>query len=66
MRDPNSTDELFRGAPSFADKSVALDDPTHEGHEHQLEWTELTRIVLVALAAAAVWFHVWEAFPRVS
>jgi Cd2+/Zn2+-exporting ATPase/Cu+-exporting ATPase len=35
-------------------------------HEHELEWLELVRIGFVALAAAAVWFRVWEPFTRVS
>jgi hypothetical protein len=30
-----------------------------------LEWIELARIAFLALAAAAVWFRVWEPFPRV-
>jgi heavy metal translocating P-type ATPase len=35
-------------------------------HEHELEWVELFRIAFVALAAAAVWFRIWEPFPRIS
>jgi len=35
-------------------------------HEHRFEWGELVRIAFVALAAAAVWFRVWEPFPRFS
>jgi heavy metal translocating P-type ATPase len=57
--------------------SARLVPPTHEhedpdrddhGHEHEggLEWPELARIAFVALAAAAVWFHLWEPVPRVS
>jgi heavy metal translocating P-type ATPase len=38
----------------------------HETHAHGLEWTELTRIAFVALAAAAVWFRLWEPFPHIS
>jgi heavy metal translocating P-type ATPase len=38
----------------------------HTGQEHGFEWLELGRIAFVALAAAAVWFRVWEPFPRVS
>ena len=38
----------------------------HEQHVHGVEWTELTRIALVALAAAAVWFRLWEPFPHIS
>src|SRR5580700_8325816 len=34
--------------------------------EHGFEWVELIRIAFVALAAAAVWFRVWEPFSHVS
>jgi cation transport ATPase len=36
------------------------------GHEHGLEFAEVLRVVFVAVAAAAVWFQVWEPFHRVS
>jgi heavy metal translocating P-type ATPase len=46
------------------------EDPDHDehGHEHGdgLEWPELARIAFVAIAAAAVWFRLWEPFSRVS
>ncbi len=43
------------------------DDHEHEhDHEHSFEWPEAVRIGLVAIAAAAVWFRVWEPFPAVS
>ena len=35
-------------------------------HAHAFEWPEAVRIALVALAAAAVWFHLWEPWTRVS
>jgi Cd2+/Zn2+-exporting ATPase/Cu+-exporting ATPase len=37
-------------------------------HEHadKADWLELARIGFVALAAAAVWFRVWEPFAQVS
>jgi heavy metal translocating P-type ATPase len=35
-------------------------------HQHEFEYGEWLRIGFVALAAAAVWFRVWEPFPRVS
>jgi heavy metal translocating P-type ATPase len=38
----------------------------HGDHEHALEWQEMLRIGLVALAAAAVWWRWWEPFPAVS
>jgi Cd2+/Zn2+-exporting ATPase/Cu+-exporting ATPase len=36
------------------------------GGEHAFRWVEAERIVLVALGAAAVWFHLWEPLARVS
>ena len=36
-----------------------------ESSDHHV-WTELVRIGLVAVAAAAVWLRVWEPFSRVS
>jgi P-type Cu+ transporter len=57
------------------DRATALEQ-THDGttassvedHDslHVLGGIEAARIILVALAATAVWFHVWEPFPRVS
>jgi heavy metal translocating P-type ATPase len=35
-------------------------------HEHRFEWPQALRIALVAVAAAAEWFRVWEPFPAVS
>jgi Cd2+/Zn2+-exporting ATPase/Cu+-exporting ATPase len=35
-------------------------------HEHALDWPEMLRIGLVAIAAAAVWWHLWEPFRAVS
>ncbi|MGA8622426.1 MAG: HAD-IC family P-type ATPase [Candidatus Sulfotelmatobacter sp.] len=43
-------------------------DPGSEREEHGqgVEWAELLRIGFVALAAAAVWFRLWEPFPHIS
>jgi heavy metal translocating P-type ATPase len=38
----------------------------HNEHGHGAEWAGLLRIAFVALAAAAVWFRLWEPFPRTS
>ena len=38
----------------------------HEQHGQGVEWTEIVRIAFVVLAAAAVWFRLWEPFPRIS
>jgi heavy metal translocating P-type ATPase len=49
-------------------RSVDAVEPASEpeDHEHGLEWIELARIGFVAFAAAAVWFRLWEPFPRIS
>ena len=56
--------------PSDTRNSAELRDPDlgaeHESHGHGLAWAELARIAFVALAAAAVWFRLWEPFPHVS
>jgi heavy metal translocating P-type ATPase len=38
----------------------------HEQPGQRVEWAELFRIAFVALAAAAVWFRLWEPFPHIS
>ena len=38
----------------------------HSEHDHAFEWSEIVRIVFVALAAAAVWFRLWEPSPHIS
>src|SRR5271169_1844080 len=40
--------------------------PERAEHGRGVEWVELVRIAFVAFAAAAVWFHLWEPFPRIS
>jgi len=34
--------------------------------DHVLSRVEAARIIVIAIGAAAVWFHVWEPLPRVS
>jgi heavy metal translocating P-type ATPase len=48
--------------------AVQSHDDAHddEAHDHALEWPEMLRIGLVALAAAAVWWRVWEPLPAIS
>jgi len=45
---------------------VPAEQDHDDGHEHGSEVVEVVRVVFVALAAAAVWFHLWEPFHRVS
>jgi heavy metal translocating P-type ATPase len=51
-------------------KSPELNEPDpgseSEEHGHGVELAELVRIAFVFLAAAAVWFRLWEPFPHFS
>jgi Cd2+/Zn2+-exporting ATPase/Cu+-exporting ATPase len=55
-------------APEVDSESVHRQEreEDQEQPEHQLRLTDLARIAFVVLAAAAVWFRVWEPFPHVS
>jgi heavy metal translocating P-type ATPase len=44
----------------------AHDHEHDHDQEHAFEWPEAVRIGLVALAAAAVWFRVWEPYLAIS
>jgi heavy metal translocating P-type ATPase len=42
-------------------------DQAHgQNHAYAIAWPELARIAGVTLAAAAVWFRLWEPFPAIS
>ena len=45
---------------------TSAEHPGHDDREHEFSWTEGARIALVALAATAVWFYVWEPLRSVS
>jgi heavy metal translocating P-type ATPase len=66
----NSLPLIEKSAVDSSGNSPAPQEPDlgakHEEHGHGVEWTELMRIAFVALAAAAVWFRLWEPFPHVS
>jgi heavy metal translocating P-type ATPase len=47
-------------------KSLQQANFNNTRHERDFEWLELVRIGFVALAAAAVWFRVWEPLSRIS
>ena len=64
--DPNA---LASGHSQERVEQVAPNAMRHDHEvpsEHDFNWAELLRIAFVALAAAAVWFRVWEPFPRIS
>lgn len=64
---PNDENVNARLASVPVHKHEAHDLGGEDGHEHaHLELFELIRIAVTALAAALVWFHVWEPFPQVS
>jgi heavy metal translocating P-type ATPase len=45
---------------------IEHDNHYEADHEHGFEWLEVARVAFVALAAAAVWFHLWEPLHRIS
>jgi heavy metal translocating P-type ATPase len=66
MSIPQSLPKLEPKASTRDDEKLTQTIKTEPEHEHDPEWVELVRIAFVALAAAAVWFRVWEPFPRIS
>jgi heavy metal translocating P-type ATPase len=64
-KSPAKTAELGKNRDS-PDLNEADLGAGHGEHGHGVEWAELVRIAFVALAAAAVWFRLWEPFPHVS
>jgi heavy metal translocating P-type ATPase len=51
----------------IAGQSQELDGDHGDGsHEYGFEWLDIARVLFVALAATAVWFHLWEPFHRAS
>jgi heavy metal translocating P-type ATPase len=71
---PSRSAKSETAAPAFATPSSAAaqahedgrEEHDHESHEDGFEWQEGIRIGLVAIAAALVWFRVWEPFRHVS
>jgi heavy metal translocating P-type ATPase len=57
-----------RSDPSAAPNEAEAAAEAAEGHteDHHLEVADMIRIAFVALACAAVWFRLWEPYPRVS
>ena len=68
-----STDQAPRGdtfnVPKLGthEREARPHNEDEDGHEHgHVEPFELIRIAITAIAAALVWFHVWEPVPHVS
>jgi heavy metal translocating P-type ATPase len=70
MRSPQLLEETHTTASALTPNSHGNNQADHTSehaeHEHGFEWVEILRIAFVALAAAAVWFRLWEPFPHVS
>jgi heavy metal translocating P-type ATPase len=64
-KSPTTTSEFERSLNSSERKESQL-RPEHEEHGQGVKWTDLARIAFVTLAAAAVWFRLWEPFSRIS
>jgi heavy metal translocating P-type ATPase len=62
VRLPEPADALLKGPHEGHERH----EDEHPDHEHGFELVEVLRVAFVALAAAAVWFHLWEPFHRVS
>jgi heavy metal translocating P-type ATPase len=56
----------LRTATDHAPVSHAEYLPSQSAHVHGLNQLDVYRIAFVALAAAGVWFHIWEPFRSVS
>jgi heavy metal translocating P-type ATPase len=70
MRSPQLLEETHSAASAPTLNSPGNNQAEHRSqnreHEHGFEWVEILRIAFVALAAAAVWFRLWEPFPHFS
>ena len=70
MSAPNLIERNPQYSPSHDDANrLEPKQPTtseHSEHDHPFEWAEIVRIAFVGLAAAAVWFRLWEPFSHVS
>ena len=65
-RESLPTTSLIPEPTASVSMSHGSEDHDHEDHEHGFELQDGIRIVLVAVAAALVWFRVWEPFAHVS
>src|SRR6202050_4597566 len=50
----------------FPEPKEANHGPEQEQHGQGVDWADRVRIAFVTLAAAAVWFRLWEPFPHIS
>src|SRR3984893_3413068 len=60
------TDVVIPAITESVARTSGDDAHDHEAHDHGFDLQEVIRIALVAVAAALVWFRVWEPFAHVS
>ncbi|MGO9851366.1 MAG: heavy metal translocating P-type ATPase [Steroidobacteraceae bacterium] len=73
---PDLAEQPLNRTTAPAASGQEMKRPTHDheaegdhedgDHEHALEWPEMLRIALVAVAAAAVWWRLWEPLSVIS
>ena len=63
---PAALDQKLGSVHEHHDHDHGEEHEDDHDHSHSFEWPEAARIAFVALAAAAVWFKLWEPFPAVS
>jgi heavy metal translocating P-type ATPase len=64
----------MQSIPQTAESSITSKSPVpapyggqpEPEHSHHIETTDIVRILFVGIAAAAVWFRIWEPIPRIS
>jgi P-type Cu+ transporter len=67
VRDEHGNPHDLAGEAHLRGAAAAAGQPERDDEQaHAFAWREAARIGLVALAAAAVWFRVWEPIPSVS
>lgn len=69
VRDEHGNPHGPAGEAQLRAAAAAAEEREHDDeqdHAHAFEWLEAARIGFVAIAAAAVWFRIWEPIPSVS
>ena len=65
-RDESPSMPTLVGGPPHVQQDVHEASLDHESEHGQIKPLDVIRIVLTAVAAAMVWFRIWEPFPHVS
>jgi len=66
LEETHTTPSALTPSLNSPGKTQADHSSEHTEHPHGIELVEIVRIAFVALAAAAVWFRLWEPFPHFS